>query len=65
MAERWPVVITDDDGDGIEISISRHGVRLDLTNDVFVTLGPAQREQFAQAWMAACHEADRQGASDA
>ena len=62
MPERWPVVITDDDGEEIVVAPFP-----DLPGKVFirtsldgVLLNAAQLEEFAQAKVAASHEAGRQ-----
>jgi hypothetical protein len=59
-ATGFPVTITDADGDAIEITVSTSGLVAIRTTPLGVELDAAQRETFAQAWIAACHEADRQ-----
>jgi hypothetical protein len=63
MPERWPVIITDDDGDTIDVQPAyglAAGKVFICTSPEGVTLNAAQLEQFAQAKVAASHEADRQ-----
>jgi hypothetical protein len=67
MPDRWPVVITDDDGNMIDIGTEhpfRAGTVLIWTSPDGVTLNAAQLEQFAQAIVAASHEIERQVSSD-
>jgi len=62
MPDRWPVVITDDDGSWIRVEPdgSGPGKVCIRTAEPGVTLDAAQLEEFAQAKVAASHEADRQ-----
>jgi len=62
MADRWPVVITDDDGDTIEVDLGETDPTevYVKTSLVGVLLNADQRERLAQALVAASHEADRQ-----
>ena len=64
MPDRWPVVITDDEGDTIAVEpncVEGHPGKVYIrTSPLGVSLNAAQLEQFAQAKVAASHEADRQ-----
>lgn len=48
--------VTDDDGDAIRVSHDGGQVYLSIA-DRAVRLGPAQQEEFAQVYVAKCHEA--------
>jgi hypothetical protein len=48
--------VTDDDGDTIRVSHGDGQVYLGI-GDRAVRLGPAQQEEFAQLYVAACHQA--------
>ena len=61
---RFPVVIADDYGGMVEIDTGPPGDVSIFTSPQEAFLNAAQREEFAQAWIAACHEADRQEAHD-
>lgn len=56
----FPIVIEDYDGDTVAIDLTSSGCVSITTPGPGVYLGADQREAFAQAWVAACHEADRQ-----
>lgn len=56
----FPVTITDYDGDTVQVGVTPTGKVTIYTPDAGVFLDAEQREEFAQAWAAACHEADRQ-----
>jgi len=60
----FSVVIRDNEGDKLEFSAVRGVVYLNGLDQSLFGFGPAERGQFAQAWIAASHEADQQGASD-
>jgi len=67
MPDRWPVVITDGEGGKIVVSLNpvrAPGMVLLTTTARGVALDAAQREELAQALVAASHDADRQGAPD-
>jgi hypothetical protein len=62
MPSGFPVTITDDDGDAIEVDLGMTDpteVYIRTSRDG-VLFNAAQREELAQALVAACHEADRQ-----
>jgi hypothetical protein len=65
MPERWPVIITDDDGDEIGISplMGGAGYVLIWAAPDGVALDAAQRDEFARALVTASHEADQQAVS--
>jgi DNA primase len=57
MSKRQPAIVEDVDGDVIEVSADHCGmVRLRIPGRV-VDLDAAKQEEFAQAYVAACHEA--------
>jgi len=64
MPERWPVVITDSDGDWILVDPDyprgEPGRIFINTSPAGVALSAAQREELARAIVAASHEADHQ-----
>lgn len=62
----FPVTIKDSDGDPLEIAVEGGIVYIDggETSVSLFAFAATEREAFAQAWIAACHEADRQGAPD-
>lgn len=55
----WPVTIRTPEGDIAEVDVLRATGRVFLcTSSPGVMLNAAQREEFAQAFTAACHEAE-------
>ena len=57
MPKRQPALVEDVDGDVIELSTDHYGmVRLRIPGRV-VDLDEAKQEEFAQLYVAACHQA--------
>jgi hypothetical protein len=57
VSKRQPAVVQDVDGDVIEVSADHYGmVRLRIPGRV-VDLDEVKQEEFAQLWVAKCHEA--------
>ena len=57
MSKRQPAVVEDVDGDVIELTADHYGmVRLRIPGRV-VDLDPVKQEEFAQLYVAKCHEA--------
>ena len=66
MPDRWPVVITDDMGESIRVLPSVEPGKVYIsTSPLGVSLDGARLEEFAQAQVAASHEADRRVTPDA
>jgi hypothetical protein len=60
MADEFTVIVKDRDGDEMEITAENGIVYLEGGDSQIFAFAFAEREAFAQAWIAACHEADRQ-----
>jgi len=63
-AAGFPVTVWDDKGDAVRIE-PRAGTVLIRTSPAGVALNAVQRNEFDQAYTAACHEANRQGTGPA
>lgn len=59
MAEPWMPVAVDGEGGRVTMFADGGHVGICASHGDYVYLDAAQREEFAQAWIAACHEADR------
>ena len=63
----FPITVTDSHGNELDITPEAGVVYIDTVRaepPLFAFGSDDRREAFAQAWIAACHAADRQGASD-
>lgn len=64
VPDEFTVTVKDSDGDEMEIGAEKGIVYIDGGGSQIFAFAAPEREAFAQAWIAACHEADRQGAPD-
>lgn len=66
MPSGFPVTIKDSDGDPLEIAVEGGIVYIDggANGASLFAFAATERETFAQAWIAACHEADRQASPE-
>ena len=64
MSNGLPVSITDDYGNQVRINAADGKVTLEASC-LCLHFGAEDRERFAQAWVAACHVADRRQADGA